>query len=83
MNDTKEHLSDYERAIFYYTMPKITTPFPVGMVVIYVLMLFLALASLVYGVATEQMDWIRSGTIGLCFGAIVGTGAFLLRDFIN
>jgi len=83
MNDTKEHLSDYERAIFYYTMPKITIPFPVGMVVIYVLMLFLALASLVYGVATEQMDWIRSGTIGICFAAIVGMGAFLLRDFIN
>ena len=83
MNDKKEHLSDYERAIFYYTMPKITTPFPVGMVVVYAIMLCLALASLVYGVATEQMEWIRSGTIGLCFGGIVGVGTFLLRDFIN
>lgn len=83
MNNKQEHLSDYERAIFYYTMPKITTPFPVKVVVIYAGMLFLALGALVYGVSQENMEWIRSGTIGLCFGGVVGVIAFLSRDFIN
>ena len=83
MSNNQEHLSDYERAIFYYTLPKITMPFPIGTVVIYGLMLCLALASLLYGISTQNSEWIRSGTIGLCFGGIVGVVAFLLRDFIN
>lgn len=83
MTTKQEHLSDYERAIYYYTLPKVTTPFPVGVVVVYGVMLCLAVGALVYGVSTQQSDWMRSGTVGLCFGGIVGAGAFLLRDFLN
>lgn len=80
---TQEHLTEYERAIYYYTLPRIQTPFPVGVTVLYAFAMLVAGSTIVYGVSTEQPDWLRAGGIGLAFGVVVGVGTFLLRDFQN
>ena len=78
-----DYLTDYERAIFYYSLPRLRTPFPIGVTIVYGVVMALAAATLVYGVATGEPDWLRAGGIGLGFGVVVGGGAFVLRDFMN
>lgn len=80
---TDDYLTDYERAIFYYSMPRLRTPFPLGVTIVYGIVMVLAAATLVYGVATGTSDWLRAGGIGLGIGVVVGGGAFVLRDFMN
>jgi hypothetical protein len=83
MATTTEHLTDLERALFYYTLPRVRTPFPMGMTVVYAVAMMLAAGTIVYGVASGESEWLRAGKIGLVFGGVVGIGSFMLRDFMN
>ena len=47
----KEHLNDFERAICYYTLPRVARPVTFGLIAAYVLCLAEAFAVFVYGVA--------------------------------
>jgi hypothetical protein len=83
MTMTQEHLSDYERAIFYYTLPRTRTPFPTGVTIVYAVAILLAVVTIVFGVGRGEGEWTRAGGLGLGFGVAVGIGAFMLRDFLN
>ncbi|HIA48361.1 MAG TPA: hypothetical protein EYN96_10440 [Candidatus Hydrogenedentes bacterium] len=83
MSTTVEHLTDLERALFYYTLPRVRTPFPTGVTVVYAVAMLLAAGTIVYGVSAGESEWLRAGVTGLIFGGMVGIGSFMLRDFMN
>lgn len=77
------HLSDYERAVCYHTLPRVRHPLTLGLILIYGICLVEAIAAIGIGVYFEQPWWLRIGSIALviliCFGLIV----FTARAFIN
>jgi hypothetical protein len=78
-----EHLSDYERAVCYHTLPKITRPVTVGLIVAYAVCFLEAVAVLLYGfvVGSERMAQIGSyWVIGI---VVFGVVAFMLRALVN
>lgn len=86
MNDEREpreSISDYERAVCYYTLPRTTSPVNLALIFVYALCLIEAVAALVYGLATDNETWTTVGTV--CLGGIVllGVVAFTVRAFQN
>lgn len=89
MEETKEtaidsgHVTDYERAICYYTLPRVTSPMSFGLIVAYGVCFVEAAGALIYGLASGHEIWTRWGMI--CMGAIVAFGivTFLGRAFLN
>ncbi|MCH7959412.1 MAG: hypothetical protein IID08_04750 [Candidatus Hydrogenedentes bacterium] len=79
----KEHLNDFERAICYYTLPRVNRPVTFGLIVAYVVCLGEAVAVFVYGVATQNETWLGVGRLALI--GIIGFGliAFITRAFLN
>ena len=78
-----EHLTDYERAICYYTLPKITHPVTFGLLAAYVVCIIAALGVLAYGVTTHHKGVTRAGVFAV--GGIVAFGvvAFMLRALFH
>ena len=70
MTSTQEHLTDFERAIFYYTLPRLRTPFPVGVTALYAAAMLLAVATIVYGVSTGELHGMRCAANGASTGAV-------------
>jgi len=78
-----EHLNDYERAICYHTIPRVTQPLTFGLIIVYAVCLVEAVFLLAYGIVTKNglME-----TVGIwSLGGIVALGivAFLTRAFLN
>ncbi len=78
-----DHLSDYERAVCYYTLPRVTSPVTVGLVAAYAVCLLEAAGALGFGVFTGRSVWIQWGTICLAAIIVFGVLAFLIRAFLN
>lgn len=78
-----DHLSDYERAVCYYTLPRVTSPLTIGLVAAYAICLLEALGALCFGVLTGRNVWIEWGTICLAAIIVFGVVAFLIRAFLN
>jgi hypothetical protein len=78
-----EHLTDYERAICYYTIPKVTRPVTLGLLVAYVVCLLEAAFLLLYGLLTKNDLLVTSGVWALGGIVVLGLGAFLFRAFMN
>lgn len=80
---TSDHLSDFERAICYYTLPQVTSPMTFGLIVAYAVCLLEAIAATAFGLLRGDPTWTKWGTI--CFAGIVifGVVAFLVRAFLN
>lgn len=78
-----EHLTDYERAICYYTLPKITHPITFGLLAVYVVCVIEALGVLAYGVTAHREGVTRIGLFAV--GGIVAFGvvAFMLRALFH
>lgn len=76
-------ITPYERAVCYYTLPKVTHPVTLGIILVYTLCVLEALAALAYGLYTKDMDWITGGAYA--FAGIVGFGVvvFFARALLN
>ncbi len=78
-----EHLTSYERAVCYYTLPKVVTPVGYGLVAAYIVCLLEAVGLLLYGWIAGNEVLTRWGIVAVA--AMIGFGvlAFLLRAFFN
>ncbi len=78
-----EHLSDYERAICYYTLPKIANPITLGLVIVYVVLLVEAVGVVVYGLAVDADSLTRGGAVALGIIVVLGIVTFMLRALMH
>ncbi|HOV72938.1 MAG TPA: hypothetical protein PK967_03130 [Candidatus Hydrogenedentes bacterium] len=76
-------LTEYERAVCYYTLPRLVHPLTFGLMAIYTVCLFEAAAILVYGVASDQDAARNLGAAAMA--AVIGMGVvtFTLRALLN
>lgn len=75
----QDRLTEYERAICYYTLPKVTSTTTVGLLVAYLVCLLEAAGVLAYGVIAGRPAWTRAGVIALGAIVIFGIVVFLAR----
>lgn len=78
-----DHISDYERAVCYYTLPKVVSPITLGLIVAYAVCLLEAVLALGYGLWTENRTWTVAGAVALAGIVVFGMVAFTLRALIN
>jgi len=78
-----QRLSAYERAICYYTLPKITHPVAFGLIVVYAVVVLEALAVLAYGALTESEGYTKAGAVAFVGVAVFGIVIFLGRALLN
>ena len=80
---TPERLSDYERAVCYYTLPRVIHPVTFSLVVVYTICLLEALGVLTYGLLWNKDFITRIGAIALAGIVVLGIVAFTLRALKN
>lgn len=75
-----DHLTDYERAVCYYTLPKVSNPLTLGLIVAYCVCFLEALAAMCYGLYFDQPFLNKWGVP--IFGVTVafGVAAFFVRS---
>lgn len=78
-----ERLSDYERAICYFSLPRISNPVSLVLVVIYGTFLVEAAAVLAWGVAADHPLLKKVGAVALGGVILVGIIAFLTRGLLH
>ncbi|HUW59543.1 MAG TPA: hypothetical protein VMZ06_00950 [Candidatus Bathyarchaeia archaeon] len=78
-----QRLSEYERAICYYTLPKITHPVAFGLVVAYAVVVLEVLAILCYGLMSDNAAYTRIGEVVFVGIIVIGMVAFLGRALLN
>lgn len=81
--DHSDHLTAYERAVCYYTLPQVTSPLNTGLVIVYGVILLEAIALLVFGVVRENPEFVRWGAIAAVSVVVFGVVIFFGRAFIN
>jgi hypothetical protein len=72
-----EHLSDYERAVYYHTLPKVIIKIHLGVIGLFALALGLAGIATIYGLLNSNSKWTQPGLIGLAVLIVGGIIAFL------
>ncbi len=78
-----ERLTEYERAVCYYTLPRIVHPLTFGLMGVYALCLFESVGVLVYGIVSEQ-DKVRTlGASAMAAVIVMGVVTFTLQALLN
>ena len=80
---SQDRLTDYERAICYYTLPKVITPVTYGIVLVYTICLFEAIAALIIGVLLQHGAWTTGGATALGVIVVLGLLLFFVRALLN
>jgi hypothetical protein len=78
-----EHLSDYERAVCYHTLPRVNHPLTLGLIVVYGVCLLEALGAIAIGYYLERPWWLKLGGISLIALIFFGLIVFTIRAFLN
>jgi hypothetical protein len=78
-----EHLSDYERAVCYHTLPRVSHPLTLGLIVAYAICLIEALGAIAIGFYFERPWWFKLGIASLIGLIFFGLIVFTIRAFIN
>lgn len=78
-----QRLSEYERAICYYTFPKITHPVAFGLIVAYAVVVLEVAAILCYGLMTDNAAYTRVGSVAFAGVTVIGMVVFLGRALLN
>lgn len=76
-------ISPYERAVCYYTLPKVTHPVTLGLIAIYAVCVLEAIAALAYGLYTSNMTWTTAGAYAFAGIVTFGVVAFFVRALLN
>jgi hypothetical protein len=79
----RDHLSDYERAVCYYTLPRTAHPLTMGLIVAYAVCLLEAVGAIGVGVYLERPAWLQLGSIAFVGLILFGIVAFTLRAFLS
>lgn len=82
-DDRHERLSDFERAVCYYSLPRAVSPLTFGGICVYAAFIAQALAAMAYGVYAWDTRWLVNGTIVLLWLIAIGSVVFLVRAFRN
>ncbi len=77
------NITDYERAVCYYTLPKINSPVTFGLIAAYALCVVEAAAAFAYGLIVRDPSWVFVGKAALVSIIVFGMAAFLLRALWN
>lgn len=80
---TGERLSEYERAVCYYALPRTTSPLTFGLVIAYAVVLLEAILFLGWAVWQENerlLPWAVAAVVG---AILLGVVAFLIRAILN
>ena len=78
-----EHLSAYERAVCYYTLPKVISPVTYGLVIVYAICILESVGAFSYGLATDNQTWKVAGSIAFAGIVVFGMFAFTIRALLN
>ena len=78
-----DHLTDYERAVCYYTLPRVVHPISYGIVLAYGVCLLEAAGVLIYGIATQSPAFTRGGAIATVAVVLFGVIVFMIRALLN
>ena len=78
-----QRLSEYERAICYYTLPKVNHPVAFGLVVVYAVIVLEALGFLGYGLGAGNPAYTGIGAGALAAVTVFGIVIFLGRALLN
>jgi hypothetical protein len=81
--DTEEQISEFERAVRYYTLPRVVYPVTMGAICVFAVFLLQALAAISYGWLAENSEWFSRGLFFLCWLVGLGSVAFLAQAFLN
>lgn len=76
-------LTDFERALCYYSIPRVTSPLSLALIGVYVVCVLEAVGALAYGLLTDQAIWTQAGVIGLAGIVVFGIAAFFVRAVLN
>lgn len=86
MTQTKGHadrITEYERAVCYYTLPRLTYPLTSGLIGIYFFVLIEAFILLAYGFFSDAHDIMELGLYGAPFMVVLGIVVFTGRSLLN
>jgi len=78
-----EHITAYERAVCYYTLPKVGSPVSFGLIVIYAVCVFEAIGAMAIGFWFEHETWLRVGTYAFVGIILFGVAAFFVRAVLG
>lgn len=78
-----DHLTDYERVVCYYTVPRVTHPLTYPLIIAFTVCLFEALGALAIGLWFDKLLWTNAGAIALACLIFFGIVAFMGRAFLS
>jgi hypothetical protein len=78
-----QRLSEYERALCYYTLPRITYPVAFGLIVAYAVIVLESLAILSYGLMFDNTVYAQIGVVAFAAVTVLGMVIFLGRALLN
>ncbi len=78
-----EHITDYERAVCYYTLPRVTHPVTLGLIAAYAVCLFETLAAVAYGLIWDNLTVTRFGLWAFAGMVVFGIVAFIGRALVQ
>ena len=76
-------ITPYERAICYYTLPKVNHPVTLGLIAIYALCVLEALGAFSYGIAARDATWTTAGSYAFAGIVAFGLATFFVRALLN
>ncbi|MBI4557076.1 MAG: hypothetical protein HY706_05775 [Candidatus Hydrogenedentes bacterium] len=79
----QEHISDFERAVCYFTLPRTVSSVTPAIVIVFAVILLEALGALVYGVVQQNPVWMKAGTGALAATVVFGLATFMIRGLLN
>ena len=80
---TRDRLSPSERAVCYFTLPRLLSPVSLALMLGYFVCLALAASVLVAGIRLDNHSWIRVSTYALALLVPFGLVVFFLRALLN
>lgn len=78
-----DHLTDYERVVCYYTVPRVTHPLTYPLIIAFTVCLVEAIGALTIGLLFESPIWTKVGAASLAALIVFGIAAFMLRAFTS
>lgn len=79
----EERLTEYERAVCYSTIPRLTHPLTYGLIIVYGFVLLATFLLMAYGLNTEHAFWGRWGPIAFGVAVVAGLVGFMARAIVN
>lgn len=79
----QERLTEFERAICYDTLPRVTSPLTLGLIISYTILLAISFAAMVYGLYNDHSVYKTYGTWAFSIVVFVGLSGFVYRALAN